>query len=147
MVKSTTLRRGSAIVLIHACICSCKRFMWPTVVVFFKGYHPRRPGNTIREHTLHQLFNKIYTPLFKCIWKFSQSLTEDSLSIFSYGETGVDVTTDARVLFDAVRHGKNHLVRFILEASSVDIVNSRDLHGKTPLMASCYTKVVWQGPF
>ncbi|XP_052252161.1 uncharacterized protein LOC127858862 isoform X2 [Dreissena polymorpha] len=57
-----------------------------------------------------------------------------------YGETGVDVTTDARVLFDAVRQGKNHLVRFILEASSVDIVNSRDLHGKTPLMACCYTK-------
>lgn len=57
-----------------------------------------------------------------------------------YGDTGVDVTTDARVLFDAVRHGKNHLVRFILDASSVDIVNSRDLHGKTPLMACCYTK-------
>jgi len=68
-------------------------------------------------------------------------ITNRILSISSYGDTGVDVTTDARVLFDAVRHGKNHLVRFILEASSVDIVNSRDLHGKTPLMASCYTKV------
>lgn len=52
-----------------------------------------------------------------------------------------DVTTDARVLFDAVRHGKTHLVRFILEASAIDVVNARDLHGKTPLMTCCYTKV------
>ena len=52
-----------------------------------------------------------------------------------------DVTTDARVLFDAVRHGKTHLVRFILEASAIDVVNARDLHGKTPLITCCYTKV------
>ncbi|XP_052768753.1 ankyrin repeat, SAM and basic leucine zipper domain-containing protein 1-like isoform X2 [Mya arenaria] len=70
----------------------------------------------------------------------SKSRLQCKISVASYGDTGVDVTTDARVLFDAVRHGKNHLVRFILEASSVDIVNSRDLHGKTPLMACCYTK-------
>ena len=52
-----------------------------------------------------------------------------------------DVTTDARVLFDAVRHGKTHLIRFILEASAIDVVNARDLHGKTPLITCCYTKV------
>lgn len=51
-----------------------------------------------------------------------------------------DVTTDARVLFDAVRHGKTHLIRFILEASAIDVVNARDLHGKTPLITCCYTK-------
>ena len=71
-------------------------------------------------------------------------------NIFHYDFSEVaytDVTTDARVLFDAVRHGKTHLVRFILEASAIDVVNARDLHGKTPLMTCCYTKVCATYPF
>ncbi|KAJ8319550.1 hypothetical protein KUTeg_002898 [Tegillarca granosa] len=55
-------------------------------------------------------------------------------------ETTVDLNTDARLLFDAIRKGKSHMIRFILDASPVDLANCTDLKGKTPLMVSCQIK-------
>ena len=44
-------------------------------------------------------------------------------------------------LFDAIRKGKFHLARFILEASQGDLPNSADIRGKTPLIIACSIKV------
>ncbi|KAK3595491.1 hypothetical protein CHS0354_021586 [Potamilus streckersoni] len=52
----------------------------------------------------------------------------------------MDLTSDARVLFDAVRQGKKHLIRFILEAAMINVVDARDLHGRTPLIQCLNTK-------
>ncbi|KAL3875037.1 hypothetical protein ACJMK2_037976 [Sinanodonta woodiana] len=51
-----------------------------------------------------------------------------------------DLTSDARFLFDAIRQGKLHLTRFILEAAVINIVDVRDLHGRTPLIQCLNTK-------
>lgn len=51
------------------------------------------------------------------------------------------VDTDGRVLFDAIRNGKQHLVRFILEAAPGNVVNARDFNGKTALIVVSSIKV------
>lgn len=56
-------------------------------------------------------------------------------------EQTFDWNTDARMLFDAIRKGKLHMIRFILEAAPGDLTNSIDIKGKTPLMVSCTIKV------
>ncbi|KAJ8319559.1 hypothetical protein KUTeg_002907, partial [Tegillarca granosa] len=55
-------------------------------------------------------------------------------------EQTFDWNTDARMLFDAIRKGKLHMIRFILEAAPGDLTNSVDIKGKTPLMVSCTIK-------
>lgn len=52
-----------------------------------------------------------------------------------------DDDTDGRMLFDAIRKGKQHLVRFILEAAPGNIVNARDFNGKTALIVVSSIKV------
>jgi hypothetical protein len=44
-------------------------------------------------------------------------------------------------LLDAINRGKVHLAKFILDAGELDIVNTRDFKGKTPLIRACYIKV------
>jgi len=52
-----------------------------------------------------------------------------------------DDDADGRMLFDAIRKGKQHLVRFILEAAPGNIVNARDFNGKTALIVVSSIKV------
>ncbi|XP_060070531.1 inversin-A-like [Ylistrum balloti] len=52
----------------------------------------------------------------------------------------MDIHTDAKLLFDAIRRGKHRLAKFILDASSSDLVNSTDIKGKTPLTVCCQIK-------
>jgi len=44
-------------------------------------------------------------------------------------------------LLDAINRGKVHLAKFILDAGELDIVNTRDFKGKTPLIRTCYIQV------
>ncbi|CAC5380527.1 unnamed protein product [Mytilus coruscus] len=62
------------------------------------------------------------------------------LNLMSNNDEKFDDNTDGRMLFDAIRKGKQHLVRFILEASPGNIVNARDFNGKTPLIVACTIK-------
>ncbi|XP_063425835.1 ankyrin repeat domain-containing protein 27-like [Mytilus trossulus] len=62
------------------------------------------------------------------------------VNLMSNNEEKFDDDTDGRMLFDAIRKGKQHLVRFILEASPGNIVNARDFNGKTPLIVACTIK-------
>ncbi|ESO86774.1 hypothetical protein LOTGIDRAFT_166775 [Lottia gigantea] len=48
--------------------------------------------------------------------------------------------TDVKHLFEALRLGKIHLVKFILDATENKLQNCRDIDGRTPLIASCLLK-------
>ncbi|XP_069119278.1 uncharacterized protein [Argopecten irradians] len=52
----------------------------------------------------------------------------------------MDVHTDAKLLFDAIRRGKHRLAKFILDASPSELANSTDLKGKSPLALCCQIK-------
>lgn len=63
------------------------------------------------------------------------------VNVMSNSDEKYDDDTDGRMLFDAIRKGKQHLVRFILEAAPGNIVNARDFNGKTALIVVSSIKV------
>lgn len=63
------------------------------------------------------------------------------VNLMSNSDEKYDDDTDGRMLFDAIRKGKQHLVRFILQAAPGNIVNARDFNGKTALIVVSSIKV------
>ncbi|CAH1791802.1 unnamed protein product [Owenia fusiformis] len=61
------------------------------------------------------------------------------MSNYSAGYTQ-SLASGGSALLDAINKGKVHLARFVLDASEHNVVNTRDIKGKTALMRVCYVK-------